>query len=578
MAQISRIRRLALAGAALIAASGFGTSVPTMAKTPAPAPASAEAHPRNVIFIILDDLRFDGMGFLQPGLRTPNIDALARGGTYFPNVVTTSSLCSPSRATILTGMTARNHGVVDNNNSSEEGLTFFPAYLQKAGYQTAFIGKWHMGSDTDAPRPGFDKWVSFRGQGDYYPTTNLSPADIAAGKVHMLNVDGKEVPQKGYITDELTDYAMNWLTKERDPKKPFFLYLSHKAVHSDPLPAPKYAHQYDATTFAVPASAANTPENYKGKPMWVYNQRNSWHGIDFFYNSDMKMTEYLRYYYATLSSVDDSVGRVMAWLKKNHLEKDTLVVFTSDNGFEVGDHGLIDKRNAYEASVRVPFVVYEPGTVPAGTVNTGRIRNLDFAPTLLDAAGVKAMPRQFEGQSAWGLIDGQTKTADWHPGDFVYEYYWEWTFPMTPGTFAITRGNLKYIQYYGVYDTEELYDLAADPNEMHNLIDEPAHLADKMTLRKALFEQLANNQGKHQIPFTQRLSSGTVRRMRGGTGAAPFPDNWLVEPNRLDRLDDILPDSIAKQRAHEAGKPYRYDPVMGHEPALPAPTSAPAGK
>ncbi|HWU01354.1 MAG TPA: sulfatase [Novosphingobium sp.] len=534
----------------------------------APAPANeAPAHPRNIIFVLVDDLRFDGMGFLQaPGLlHTPNIDRMAREGSYFPNGVTTSSLCSPARATILTGMTARNHGVVDNNNSSEEGLTFFPAYLQQAGYQTAFIGKWHMGNDTDGPRAGFNKWISFKGQGHYYPTTDLTPAAIARGEVNMLNVDGKEVPQKGYITDELTDYAMNWLTKERDPKKPFFLYLSHKAVHSDPLPPPRYAHQYDKAQFTLPASAANTPENYKGKPRWVYDQRNTWHGIDFFYNSDMKMTDYLKYYYGTLSAVDDSLGRIFAYLKANHLEKDTLVVFTSDNGFQIGDHGLIDKRTAYEASVRVPLVMWEPGTVPAGAVNTGRVRGLDFAPTFLDIAGMRKMPRQFEGQDAWGLITGKVAPANWHPSDFIYEYYWEWTFPETPTTFAITRGNIKYIQYHGIYDRDELYDIAADPTEMHNLAEDPAHLADKIALRTALYQQLANSAGKHQIPFTQRLSIGSVRRMKGGTGPAPFPEEWLVEPNRVDRMDDILPDTMAKQAAHDAGHPYMNAPTVDQQ-------------
>lgn len=537
------------------------------APVPAAAPTPAAQHPRNIIFVLIDDLRFDAMGFLQPkGLvHTPNIDAMAAQGTYFPNGMTTSSLCSPARASILTGMTARNHGVVDNNNSSEAGLTYFPAYLQQVGYQTAFFGKWHMGNDTDAPRPGFNKWVSFKGQGHYYPTTDLPPAAIAAGKRNMLNVDGKEVAQQGYITDELTDYAMNWLTKERDPKKPFFLYLSHKAVHSDPLPPVRYAHQYDKTNFTLPASWVNTPENYAGKPRWVYDQRNSWHGIDFFYNSDMKMTEYLKYYYGTLSGVDDSVGRIMAYLKANHLEKDTLVVFTSDNGFMIGDHGLIDKRAAYEASQRVPLVMWEPGTVPAGAVNPGRVRGLDFAPTFLDIAGVKSMPKQFEGQDAWGLINGSVKPADWKPSDFIYEYYWEWSFPETPTTFAITRGNMKYIQYHGIYDRDELYDIAADPTEMHNLAEDPAHLQDKITLRQALFAQLANREGKHAIPFTERQAIGAVRRNRAGTGAAPFPAEWLVEPNRVDRIDDILPDSPAKQAAHLAGKPFRNMPTVDQQ-------------
>lgn len=549
-----------LATVALPSAAIAQDASPAAATTAPAAPASE--RPRNVIFIIVDDLRFDGLGFLQPGIKTPNIDRLAAGGSYFPNTRVTSSLCSPSRATILTGMTARNHGVVDNNNSSEEGLTFFPKYLQGQGYQTAFFGKWHMGSDTADPRPGFDKWLSFKGQGSYYPNTGIPEAQFAKGVVHTLNVDGKEVPQKGYITDELTDYAVDWLSKERDPKKPFFLYLSHKAVHSDPLPPPRYAHQYDNFQFKLPASAANTPENYEGKPRWVYEQRNTWHGIDFFYNSNMPMTEYLKYYYATLSAVDDSVGRIMQYLKKAGLEKDTLVVFTSDNGFQVGEHGLIDKRNAYESSVKVPLVMYEPGTVPAGVVNTGAIRNLDFAPTFLDLAGAQK-PAQFEGKSAWPLITGKVAAKEWKAPDFTYEYYWEWTFPQTPGTFAIQRGNLKYIQYYGVYDIDELYDVAADPDEMHNLAEDPQYLQTKIEMRQALYDQLANRDGKHLIPYTQRLSTGAVRRDRSGTGAAPFPDQWLVEPNRQDRIDQILPDSKAKQAAHERGANLSPSPIVG---------------
>lgn len=541
------------AGLALLTSA---CAYPLAAQQPEPGNDAAEAHkPRNIVFILIDDLRYDGMGFLQPQLQTPAIDRLAHGGTYMPNTLVTSSLCSPSRATILTGMTARNHGIVDNNNSSEEGLTFFPAYLQEAGYDTAFIGKWHMGSATDAPRPGFDKWVSFKGQGEYYP-------DHRPGHETIWNVDGVEVPQRGYITDELTDYAMNWLEHERDPDHPFMLYLSHKAVHSDPLPPPRYAGQYDDVTFDLPASSANTPENYAGKPMWVYNQRNTWHGLDFFYNSDMSMQEYLRYYYSTLSAVDDSVARILAYLEANDLEKDTLVVFTADNGYLIGDHGLIDKRNAYQPSVQVPMLVYEPGVVPAGVVNPGRIRNLDFAPTFLSLAGVD-LPPQFEGRNAWPLMNGAIPPEQWQPDDFIYEYYWEWSFPMTPGTFAIVRDNLKYIQYYGVYDTEELYDLANDPEEMHNLIDDPEHLADKVALRQALFEQLTDRDGRHVIPYTRRYSRGSVRRMEGGTHAADFPRDWYVAPNRIDRLDDIFPDGPDKQAAHARGEALREFPVLG---------------
>lgn len=563
----SPFRRQVMATAALLASVMLPVDgVAKPAQPPAESAAGKQVErKRNVIFILVDDLRFDGLGFLQPQVRTPNIDRLARGGSYFPNTLVTSSLCSPSRATILTGMTTRNHGIVDNNYSSEDGLTFFPSYLQQAGYQTAFVGKWHMGNDTDTPRPGFDKWISFKGQGNYYPTDGLSPQQRAAGVVNKLNVDGREVPQKGYLTDELNSYALNWLTRERNPAKPFFLYLSHKAVHSDPLPAARHVGQYDGVEFGLPASAANTPENYRGKPLWVYNQRNTWHGIDFFYNSDMSMQQYLRYYYSALSSVDDGVGQILQYLRRAGLEKDTLVVFTSDNGFQIGEHGLIDKRTAYEPSIKVPMVMYQPGTVPAGAINTGRLRNLDFAPTFLDRAGVP-LAAQFEGRSAWPLITGKVAPADWKADDFVYEYYWEWTFPMTPGTFSIVRDQVKYIQYHGVYDIEELYDLSRDPGEMHNLIDDPAWFVQKQTLRKALYDRLANRDGRHAIPYTQRLSRGSVRRNENGTGAAPFPAEWQVEPNRLDRLDDILPDNPEKEAAHAKGLPYRASPVLGQSP------------
>jgi arylsulfatase A-like enzyme len=514
-----------------------------------------KSSPRNMVFILVDDLRFDGMGFLQPELQTPNIDQLAKGGTYFPNAVVTSALCSPSRATILTGQTARTHGVIDNNNSSEEGLTFFPSYLQQAGYQTPLIGKWHMGAETDAPRPGFDKWVSFKGQGNYFPTDFLPPAALKAGVVHTLNVDGKQVPQKGYITDELTDYAMHWLEQERDPAKPFFLYLSHKAVHNFPKPPARYKGQYKDATFKLPESAADTPENKAGKPMWVQNQRNSWHGLDFFYHANVKMTDYLKDYYATLSPVDDSLGRIMEYLKRNDLEENTMVVFYSDNGYLIGDHGLIDKRNAYEGSVKVPMVVYAPGLIPAGVTNPARVRNLDLAPTFLDVAGVEP-PAHFEGQSVLAAANGQLSAQDWKAPDFVYEYYWEWTYPMTPTTFAIQRDRMKYIQYHGVWDIEELYDLASDPHEMRNLIDDPRHLETKTALRKALFEHMANADGKHVVPFTERFSRGAVRRHREGPAAAPFPDQWLVEPNRLDRFNDLLEDTPAKLKAEQEGRIY----------------------
>lgn len=530
-----------------LAALWLVVSLPSVAAGTAP-------KPQNIVFVLVDDLRYDAMGFVTPGLQTPNIDSLAKNGVYFPNAVVTSALCSPSRATILTGQTARNHGVIDNNNSTETGLTFFPQYLHSAGYQTAFVGKWHMGDATDVPRPGFDYWVSFRGQGNYFPTDDLLPEQIAAGKKHMLNVNGKEVEQKGYITDELTDYAMQWLERERDPSKPFFLYLSHKAVHSDAKPPPRYARQYADLEIKLPASMANTEENNRGKPLWVQNQRNSWHGVDFFYHSNRPLQDYIREYYRTLSPVDDSVGRILEYLRKHKLENNTLIVFYSDNGFLFGDHGLIDKRNAYEPSVRVPMVAYAPGLLPKGAVNPARVRNLDLAPTFLEVANVPA-PAQFEGQSFLPIATGKAPAERWK-NDFVYEYYWEWTYPHTPTTFAIQRGDLKYIQYHGVWDIEELYDVKNDPQEMNNLIDLPEYFAKKLELRDGLFNALVNKEGKHVVPFTERLSTGAVSRSKAGREAAPFPEQWLREPNEVNRQIGPWPDTPAKLEAERAGRQY----------------------
>jgi arylsulfatase A-like enzyme len=542
MSSIARAVLLAASTVVLTATSGFA------------APAAAAPKRYNMVFVLVDDLRFDAMGFLTPGLQTPNIDFLARNGVYFPNAVVTSALCSPSRATILTGQTARNHGVIDNNNSSENGLVFFPQYLRSAGYQTAFVGKWHMGDATDAPRPGFDHWVSFRGQGSYFPTDSLTPQQLAAGQRRTLNVDGRSVEQKGYITDELTDYAMEWLERGRDPAKPFFLYLSHKAVHSDPKPPARYAGQYADLEIKLPASMANTEENNRGKPLWVRNERNSWHGADFPYHTDQPLQEYVREYYRTLSAVDDSLGRITAYLRKHGLENDTLIVFYSDNGFLFGDHGLIDKRNAYEPSVRVPMIAYAPGLLPKGVVNPARVRNLDLAPTFLDVAHA-APPAQFEGRSILPIASGKAAPDTWVQ-DFIYEYYWEWTFPQTPTTFAIQHGRLKYIQYHGVWDIEELYDLERDPDEMANLIDDPAYFQTKVDLRRRLYAALANREGRHVVPYTQRTGSGAVYRDKDGSGAAPFPPEWLKSPNEPGRANGLFPDTPAKLEAEKAGKPY----------------------
>jgi arylsulfatase A-like enzyme len=289
--------------------------------------------------------------------------------------------------------------------------------------------------------------------------------------------------------------------------------------------------------------------------MWVKNQRNSWHGIDFVYASDRKMTDYLRDYFAALSAVDDSLGAIATFLEENGLLDETMIVFYSDNGFLIGDHGLIDKRNAYEGSVRVPMVVSAPGHIPGGTTNDAMVRNLDLAPTFLAVAGVESPP-QFEGQSWWQLATGKVNLAQWSEPDFVYEYFWEWSFPMTPTTFAIQRGPIKYIQYHGIWDLEELYDVDADPLEIRNLINDPDFYEIRQELRRALYRQLASRSGAHAVPFHARLAQGVNLRDKNGPVAAPFPDAWKVEPNRPDRLNGLLPDTPEKKKYLDAGKPY----------------------
>ena len=196
----------------------------------------AGAKPRNVVFILSDDHRYDAMGFMNHQFaQTPHMDAMASNGVHLKNAFVTTSLCSPSRASILTGLYTFRHRVIDNNRLVPKGTIFFPQYLRKAGYATAYIGKWHMGGASDEPRPGFDHWVSFRGQGNYLPPT----------PDYTLNVDGRRVKQKGYISDELTDYAIDWLEQQKPEEKPFFLYLSHKAVHANFTPAERHAGRLD---------------------------------------------------------------------------------------------------------------------------------------------------------------------------------------------------------------------------------------------------------------------------------------------------------------------------------------------
>lgn len=447
-----------------------------------------EGKPRNVIFILSDDHRYDCMGFLgKPKfLETPHMDRMAKEGAYIEHAFVTTSLCSPSRASILTGQFSHHHGVIDNQTDIPKGTIFFPQYLQKAGYQTAFFGKWHMGDDSDGPRPGFDKWVSFRGQGEY-----IDP---------HLNIDGTQTQVKGYISDLLTDYALDWVDSGRDSDKPYFVYLSHKAVHAMFKPAERHLGKYDDVEIDYPESMANTEKNYEGKPDWVRAQRNSWHGVDYMYHGQMDFDTFYKRYCETVLGIDDSIGRVLEYLDKKG-DKDTMVIYMGDNGFCFGEHGLIDKRHMYEESMRVPMLAWCPNVISKGHVIRQMVQNIDIGPTVLEMAGLET-PATMDGQSFLPLL--QEKAVQWRDAVF-YEYYWEWNFPHTPTVHGIRTDKYKYIHYHGVWEIDELYDLENDPNEMVNLINEKKHQERIKSLKKQVFDWLGETGGMF-IPLRRPIN------------------------------------------------------------------------
>jgi arylsulfatase A-like enzyme len=429
------------------------------------------------------------------------MDRLAKEGAYLKNAFVTTSLCSPSRASILTGQYAHTHTVVDNSAPLPANLSFFPQYLQKKGYKTAFMGKWHMGNTGDAPQPGFDEWISFQGQGQYYGNT--------------INVNGKKekLSDDNYITDELTSRAINWMNSVKG--NPFCMYLSHKGVHAEFKPAKRHAGIYKDLPINCPPSmyltatdsskkygVINEPKtvvNYKDIPRWVREQRYSWHGVDHMYDGQIPFDQFYHLYLETLMAVDESIQQVIEWVNKNGLAENTMIVYMGDNGFLFGEHGLIDKRNAYEESMRVPLLVWAPGMIKTGTVISQMVLNIDLAPTFLEIAGI-TKPAQMQGQSFLPLLKGEN--IAWRDKVF-YEYYWEQAFPQTPTTFAVRSDKYKYISYNGIWDINELYDLEKDPYEMNNLIRNKDMDKIGLQLRDELNNWLEKTNGL-QIPLKKQ--------------------------------------------------------------------------
>ena len=469
-----------------------GSREPRASTTPPP----TQQAPRNVILILSDDHRHDFMSFVPgapPFLKTPNLDRMAAGGAHVRNAFVTTALCSPSRASILTGQYAHRHGVVDNTSPIPAGTVFFPQLLKQAGWRTAYIGKWHMGEEDDRPQAGFDHWVSFRGQGVYVDPT--------------LNINGERRQITGYTTDVLTDQALAWLEQQRTGDRPFFLMLAHKAVHAEFVPAPRHAGRHANEPIPYPPTMANTEANYRNKPRWVEAQRNSWHGVDYAYHGAMNFDEFYRRYTETLLALDESVGRVLDFVERSGLARNTLVLYLGDNGFALGEHGLIDKRHAYEESMRVPMIMWAPGFITPSSVIAPVVRNIDIAPTILELAGVRST-RSVDGRSILAEMRGGRGAA---PAELLYEYYWEYAFPHTPTTFALRGERFKYITYHGIWDIQELYDLQADPQERFNLIFTPQYQDTANAMRDRLWNALERTDGM-QVPVRRGTWQAAERR------------------------------------------------------------------
>ena len=442
----------------------------------------------NVLFILCDDLRPEAIGaYGSPHVKTPHIDALAQSGVRFTNTFCTTSLCSPSRASILTGLYASRHGVRDNFTELSASLPHWPGRLRETGYATAYVGKWHMGENNDAPRPGFDWFITHKGQGKYFDTE------------WRVN-GGQSAVVKGYYTHVVTDFALDWLkTRAATPGQPWALCIGQKAPHSFYTPEEKYAHAFDAVKVSYPASAFTLD----GKPDWIRQRLTTWHGIygplfewrknfpDTRPEAVVDFQAMVRAYWGTVLSVDDSVGRLVAYLKATGQYDNTVIVFMGDNGLLEGEHGMVDKRAMHEPSIRIPLIVRGPGISPGRTV-TGQVLAMDLAPSLLDLCGAPALAN-LQGRSWRALANGRDPA--WRTAWF-YEYNYEKQFPYTPNIRGVRTDDWKFMHYPhgdGSPDKHlpELYDLKEDPKELRNLAANPKFAAQRRDLEAQLATLLA---------------------------------------------------------------------------------------
>jgi arylsulfatase A-like enzyme len=483
----------------------------------------------NILFIMSDDHAYQAISaYGSELLQTPNIDRLAEEGLLFTNACVSNSICAPSRATILTGKHTHINGKIDNLMPFDSTQVTFPQIFQKAGYQTAMFGKLHFGNN---PK-GVDDFLILPGQGNY-----INPRFIGPKGDTIIT---------GYVTDIITDLTLNWLDEKRNKSKPFMMMYLHKAPHRPWWPSPEKFAEFTQKTFPEPATlfddynnrgtAAKTAEmnllnhmmyshDSKIRPETLeamgkvspaveeypngfygpYNRANEaqkalydpildsinedfrtrWPEMNDREKMQWKYQRYMQDYLATISSVDDNVGRVLDYLDQNGLSENTIVVYTSDQGFYLGEHGWFDKRFIYDESFKTPLLIRWPNQINAGTTNEEMVQNLDFAQTFLEAAGIKA-PSDMQGESLMPLLTGQDSL--WTREAVYYHYYEYPSVHMVKRHYGIVTKEFKLAHFYYDVDEWELYDRIRDPQEMNNVYNEPQYAETVKKLKRELAE------------------------------------------------------------------------------------------
>lgn len=440
----------------------------------------------NIIVVLVDDMRWDEYG--EGGhnyIKTPNIDRVAKEGANFKNAFTTTPLCSPSRASFLTGQYAHTNGITDNlaRNEQSHQLETFPKKLQESGYETAFVGKWHMGND-DSKRPGFDYWASLKGQGEANDPN--------------LNVNGERIQTKGYVTDVLTDHALTFINQKRE--KPFLLYLAHKALH------PNLIQRDDGSSVDIGEGGFIPAERHKGMYDSAVFKRRPNNGIPPLDKPALMRKigdlpplgpetatkeKTIRERAEMLMAVDESLGSLMMNLEEKGILDNTIIVFSSDHGYWYGEHGLDEERRlAYEEAIRIPLLIRYPSKIKAGLQPHEMVLSIDLAPTLLEMAGRKPHAG-LQGVSLLPIFENNV--SDWRKSILI-EYYSDTVFPrmLTTGYKAVRNERYKYIRYEDLQGMDELYDLETDPYELKNLINDPAS-AETLATMKAELDRLLSD-------------------------------------------------------------------------------------